>query len=424
MMFYLPVTVEFHEKSNVDEGADTKLRPSAYVGFESAIKESSVMKSAVHIPVELRYENAYDIRVITGYDKNENGLDDEQYYGSSNSPTCTIEAFDQNDQLLAIPEPTFNNANRTYSLTVPDTVAYLKVKNAQYSEKTLAPSYDKNENGLDDEQYYGSSNSPTCTIEAFDQNDQLLAIPEPTFNNANRTYSLTVPDTVAYLKVKNAQYSEKTLAPSIIPDFDNPIKNRLTKDWIIPITDTDKERNTLTYHALFVAPPTIAAKDVTLNISESQPLKLEISAAPGYQLAYAIADPSIASIDGAMKQVTGQKTGTTTYTVTVTNPSGLQSSTTAQITVTMPTVEVTGTKTWVDYDDMYGLRPNSIKFQLYDGVIAVGEPVKVSAADNGEYTWMVPKYDDTSRAFYYTVKEIDSYPAYSRSHRYKDLGGL
>ncbi|MFR6185347.1 MAG: hypothetical protein ACLUJG_07135 [Lawsonibacter sp.] len=28
-------------------------------------------------PVELRYENAYDIRVISGYDKNENGLDDE-----------------------------------------------------------------------------------------------------------------------------------------------------------------------------------------------------------------------------------------------------------------------------------------------------------------------------------------------------------
>lgn len=339
MMFYLPVTVEFHEKSNVDEGADTKLRPSAYVGFESAIKESSVMKSAVHIPVELRYENAYDIRVITGYDKNENGLDDEQYYGSSNSPTCTIEAFDQNDQLLTISEPTFNNANRTYSLTVPDTVAYLKVKNAQYSEKTLAP--------------------------------------------------------------------------SIIPDFDNPIKNRLTKDWIIPITDTDKERNNLIYRALFVAPPTITAEDVTLNIAESQSLKLKIDAAPGYQLSYDVADQSIASIDSAMKQVTGQKVGTTTYTVTVTNPSGLQASATAQITVTMPTVEVTGTKTWVDYDDMYGLRPNSIKLQLYDGDIAVGEPVKVSAADNWEYTWVAPKYDDTSREIYYTVKEIGSYPNYT-----------
>ncbi len=62
---------------------------------------------------------------------------------------------------------------------------------------------------------------------------------------------------------------------------------------------------------------------------------------------------------------------------------------------------------------MNGLRPNSIKFQLYDGDIAVGEPVKVSAADNWEYTWMVPKYDDTSREIYYTVKEIDSYPNYT-----------
>ena len=83
-----------------------------------------------------------------------------------------------------------------------------------------------------------------------------------------------------------------------------------------------------------------------------------------------------------MKQVTGQRAGTTTYTVTVTNPSGLQTSASAQITVTMPTVEVTGTKTWVDYDDMYGLRPDSVQFQLYDGDTAVGEPVNISADDN------------------------------------------
>ena len=58
--------------------------------------------------MELRYENAYDIRVISGYDKNENGLDDEQYYSDPQSPTFAIQVFDQNDQLLATPEPVYD----------------------------------------------------------------------------------------------------------------------------------------------------------------------------------------------------------------------------------------------------------------------------------------------------------------------------
>ena len=163
----------------------------------------------------------------------------------------------------------------------------------------------------------------------------------------------------------------------------------------------------------FIAPPSITAEDVTLSIAESKALPLEVNAASGYHLSYELADPTIASIDRALKQVTGQRAGTTTYTVTVTNPSGLQTSASAQITVTMPTVEVTGTKTWVDYDDMYGLRPDSVQFQLYDGDTAVGEPVNISADDNWEHTWTVPQYDDASREIYYTVKEIGSYPNYT-----------
>ncbi len=37
LMFYFPVTVEFPDDPNVRETADTQLRPSAYVGFESAV---------------------------------------------------------------------------------------------------------------------------------------------------------------------------------------------------------------------------------------------------------------------------------------------------------------------------------------------------------------------------------------------------
>ena len=196
-------------------------------------------------------------------------------------------------------------------------------------------------------------------------------------------------------------------------DFVSPAGNRLTAEWTIPITDADKASKNLIYHALFIAPTSITAEDVTLSIAESKALPLEVNAASGYHLSYALADPTIASIDRALKQVTGQRAGTTTYTVTVTNPSGLQTSASAQITVTMPTVEVTGTKTWVDYDDMYGLRPDSVQFQLYDGDTAVGEPVNISADDNWEHTWTVPKYDDASREIYYTVKEIGSYPNYT-----------
>ncbi|MFR6185346.1 MAG: hypothetical protein ACLUJG_07130 [Lawsonibacter sp.] len=109
----------------------------------------------------------------------------------------------------------------------------------------------------------------------------------------------------------------------------------------------------------FIAPPSITAEDVTLSIAESsKALPLEVNAASGYHLSYELADPTIASIDRALKQVTGQRAGNTRpHTVTVTNPSGLQTTPPLQTTVTMPTVEVTGTKTWVDYDDMYGLRP-------------------------------------------------------------------
>jgi len=337
LMFYFPVTVEFPDDPNVRETADTQLRPSAYVGFESAVGDAT--QFTPHVPVELRYENAYDIRVISGYDKNENGLDDEQYYSDPQSPTFAIQVFDQNDQLLATPEPV----------------------------------YDKK----------------------------------------SRTYSLTVPDTAAYLKLKDVQYRDKELVPSIMPDFDSPAGNRLTAEWTIPITDADKASKNLIYHALFIAPPSITAEDVTLSIAESKALPLEVNAASGYHLSYELADPTIASIDRALKQVTGQRAGTTTYTVTVTNPSGLQTSASAQITVTMPTIEVTGTKTWVDYDDMYGLRPDSVQFQLYDGDTAVGEPVNISADDNWEHTWTVPKYDDASREIYYTVKEIGSYPNYT-----------
>ncbi len=164
-----------------------------------------------------------------------------------------------------------------------------------------------------------------------------------------------MPDTAAYLKLKDVQYRDKELVPSIMPDFDSPAGNRLTAEWTIPITDADKASKNLIYHALFIAPPSITAEDVTLSIAESKALPLEVNAASGYHLSYELADPTIASIDRALKQVTGQRAGNNDLYGDGHQPLGLQTSASAQITVTMPTVEVTGTKTWVDYDD--GLRP-------------------------------------------------------------------
>ncbi len=66
---------------------------------------------------------------------------------------------------------------------------------------------------------------------------------------------------------------------------------------------------------------------------------------------------------------------------------------------------ISGTKTWVDYDNIYGTRPETITIHLFRD----GEEIDsktISANDNWEYTFdNLEKYDETGREYVYTITE-------------------
>ena len=68
-------------------------------------------------------------------------------------------------------------------------------------------------------------------------------------------------------------------------------------------------------------------------------------------------------------------------------------------------VKISGTKTWVDYDNKRNTRPDYITVQILKGEIVV-DTIKVTAADNWSYTskWL-SKYDANNNIIKYTVKE-------------------
>ena len=70
------------------------------------------------------------------------------------------------------------------------------------------------------------------------------------------------------------------------------------------------------------------------------------------------------------------------------------------------------TKVWDDQDNVEGLRPESIEFQLYKNGTAEGKPVALSAANNWKATFSnLPDRDSEGNLFSYTVKEV-KVPAY------------
>ena len=69
---------------------------------------------------------------------------------------------------------------------------------------------------------------------------------------------------------------------------------------------------------------------------------------------------------------------------------------------------VTATKVWDDWEDEYGLRPESITLQLLQNDIPFGDPVTVTPDEDGNwrYTWKnLPKVDADGEAYVYTVVE-------------------
>ena len=75
-------------------------------------------------------------------------------------------------------------------------------------------------------------------------------------------------------------------------------------------------------------------------------------------------------------------------------------------------INLEASKVWDDQDNIEGLRPQSIEFQLYKNGKAEGTPVSLSAANNWKATFSnLPDRDSEGNLFIYTVKEV-KVPAY------------
>ena len=86
------------------------------------------------------------------------------------------------------------------------------------------------------------------------------------------------------------------------------------------------------------------------------------------------------------------------------------SGTTITNTFTKPidTIEITVRKEWVDQNDIYSKRPDTINLQVKNGEEVIAERT-VSKEDNWEYTFTgLPKYNDNGQEIVYTVDEEET----------------
>ena len=68
---------------------------------------------------------------------------------------------------------------------------------------------------------------------------------------------------------------------------------------------------------------------------------------------------------------------------------------------------ITVTKAWADNDNQDGIRPESVKVQLYAGETAQGEEVTLSADNNWTYTWSELDAKKDGQDIVYTVRETE-----------------
>lgn len=77
------------------------------------------------------------------------------------------------------------------------------------------------------------------------------------------------------------------------------------------------------------------------------------------------------------------------------------------------TVKVSGTKTWVDNNNAYNTRPDSINVEIYKSVkgssesLATTVVVKPDSNNNWNYSTDLPKYDENGAIITYTIKEAN-----------------
>lgn len=83
-----------------------------------------------------------------------------------------------------------------------------------------------------------------------------------------------------------------------------------------------------------------------------------------------------------------------------------------QVIINTPSTEIKVEKKWIDEDDKDGLRPKSIKVQLYAGGEKQGNEKELSASTGWSHTWKkLPKIKNGKRIVY-SVKEVDTPKGY------------
>ena len=80
-------------------------------------------------------------------------------------------------------------------------------------------------------------------------------------------------------------------------------------------------------------------------------------------------------------------------------------------------INVTATKTWSDYDNQYNTRPQSITVQLYADDKVSGDPVTITAAEDGTWTYTWSELDRYAggKEITYTVDELEVPNIYTRN---------
>ena len=104
------------------------------------------------------------------------------------------------------------------------------------------------------------------------------------------------------------------------------------------------------------------------------------------------------------------------YTVTedtVTDYTTAINGTTITNSYTPGKTSITVTKAWSDNDNQDGIRPDSIKVQLYAGETAQGGEVTLSADNNWTYTWSELDAKKDGQDIVYTVKEVGEVNGYT-----------
>lgn len=106
----------------------------------------------------------------------------------------------------------------------------------------------------------------------------------------------------------------------------------------------------------------------------------------------------------------------------------------SKVNNTLRTVNISGNKTWVDFDDTYGMRPDSIDIVLErrtdndaSGVWTQVSAMNVAANGATPWAWQFtgwPETDASNNAYTYRVREVNTSAAYTSSYTGNSLYDL